>query len=770
MNSGVMKILQDRYFLKDETEWKDLTNRVSAIYPPIKTYIEDMDFIPSSPTLMNANTKGVRKGTLSSCFPMGIIDDSIEGIFDGVKECAEVTKMGGGVGYDFSSLRGDNEEIKGLGGRKSSGVLPFIDIYNSVLDGVQQGGARRGAGMSLLDISHPDILNFLDAKINLDKFNRFNFSIKIGNDFYDKLEKEPDSIHYVKNITDGKEYPLTDETGKEWTVKDLWDKILTNSWLMAEPGIFNKDIAYERCSVNNLSDIVLSNPCAEFINIPYTSCALGSINLSNMVEGKTFNWIKFEKTIVEATRFINNTLDKNDYPLDKIKKTTLSVRPIGLGFMGLAHCLYKKGIPYNSDKAKKFIKEMNLYLTMRSMKESIELAKESGSYPAFDYDVFMKANERFFKANIRDIDVNELAKDIKKYGVRNSCFTSIAPTGTISTLSETSSGIEPVFALSYMRKVEQLNKQYNIMYISDPIFEEYLNKNYDDKTKEKILKHVTENKGSCQTCDLIPEEDRKIFITAGDLTPTEHLDILEICANATSLSISKTINLPNSISKEELGNVFFDAYKRGVIGVTIYRDGCREGVLVHEEGRKINRPEEIIYHPAPKRPKELPCDIHRVNAMIKNDNGEKNQEKFIIFVGLLDSKPYEFFIGKIEDIALPKNINNGFLVKVKSGQYAFKYEDEILVSDINKVFHSDKYATFARLVSALLRHGGHPKYVIDQLNKCPGTIVDFSKAVIRMLKKYISDGEEGNICECGTKKIYYGGCLECPSCGLSDCG
>jgi len=1264
MKDSLLKILKDRYFLSTESAWEDIAKRVSEIYPPIFDYINNMEFIPSSPTLMNANTKGERKGTLSSCFPMGKIDDSINGIFDAVKECAEVTKMGGGVGYDFSTLRSSQEGIKGIGGKNSSGPLPFINVFNSVLDGVQQGGVRRGAGMALLDITHPDILDFIDAKKNLNQFNRFNFSIKIGNDFYEKLEKTPDAIHIVKSIDKGTEFELHDKDWIPVTVKSLWDKILHSAWLVAEPGIFNKDTAYERCSVNNLSDTILSNPCftgdtlvavadgrnsvsikqlvdegvdipvytlnhkgeieikpfinprltqkqikvykvkfdsgleikctanhkflttegnfkeaidlkdgdsikninkhkmllteaypwmkktsgqdyfifenngkkkaehrivaeykinrklkfneivhhlnytgldnsidnllvmtnkehidfhkkdmmgsknsvfkikdkikwkqklseankglkngnsknisneeifniikefskntvgnyfsfqhwkklnlplintkkntyrlgsveeyciksgvefilgvqysklekqynnliinnfnfylnketkeflidrkceccgngfitdyehrqvtfcspsclhkyidkpfmfdkykfsnkylersnvkeriqntfdiikkykikkynnflkevkearniirnnnpfapsltyiqenlnklnsiediikvaennlknfkdkhglseicggfnhkvvsvsfygledvydgtvennhtilvggkefindfgkistewivtsqcAEFVNIPYTSCALGSIDLSKLVEYRKFNWEKFETLIIEATRFINATLDVNNYPLKHIKETTLDIRPIGLGFMGLAHCLFKKGIPYNSKEAITFAKDMMLYMTLCAMKESVEIAKKDGVYPEFNYDVFMKANERFFKHNIKNIDVKQLQKDIKKHGVRNSCFTSIAPTGTLSTLAETSSGVEPVFALSYMRKVEKLNKQYDILYINDSVFENYVNNNFTEKECEQIFKGVSENKGSCQKCDLIPIEYKKIFITAGDLNPQEHLDMLEVINQGVSLSVSKTINLPEKITQEEMGDIFIDAYKVGIIGTTIYRDSCREGILVHNKKTEINRPDEIVYMSAPKRPKEIECDVHRINAMIKDNKGEKVQERFIIFVGLLNNKPYEFFVGKIEDVNIPKNIETGTLVRVKSGQYAFKYEDEILIHDINKTFHSEEFSTFSRLVSSLLRHGGHPKYVIDQLGKCPGTIADFSKATIRMLKKYITDGEEADSCSvCGTKKIYEGGCKKCPICGVSDCG
>lgn len=1101
MNNNILKILQDRYFLKDETEWKHIAKRIAGIYPSIYEYIRSMTFIPSTPTLMNCNTNGERFGTLSSCFPMGGPDDSIDSIFESIKECAQVTKMGGGVGYDFSGLRSTKEGIKGLGGRNSSGPLPFIDIFNSTLDGVQQGGcfigdtliatpygpkkikdiedgdlvytysnkmtigkakaawvtkrnanvwkldtdknlsthgtpdhqfmlrndkkyrqlskltpgtrlmpltryikggewfitlhdgkdtrmpehrwimqelgydinnkhvhhkdgnhlnnsldnlcimsskehiklhnldkiengshpflnltsesikkrttdfsktwkelddtkkqewkrknsdalkienkkriklgthnwidthpnndpvisakakktriansiwrvinegfevnksnweivklqsslyctqafklstiettfgsfdnaikyindnnhsviqcgyshkedvwdievpgthnfiicnddmtsgvvvhnSRRGAGMSMMDITHPDILQFIDAKLDLNVRNRFNFSVKMPNSFYYNLKTNPDSIHMVWHKSTEEWLPLTDTAGKEWTIKELWDKILDNSWKMAEPGIFNKDIAYERCSVNNLSDIILSNPCAEFVNIPYTSCALGSINLEKMVDNSTFNWKRFEETIVEATRFINNTLDINNYPIEQIKLTTLSVRPIGLGFMGLAHCMFKKGIPYNSNKAKKFVNEMSLYLTLRAMKESVELAKINGAYPEFDFDVFMKANERFFKSNVRDINVEELAKDIKLHGVRNSCFTSIAPTGTISYIANTSSGIEPIFALSYSRRIEQLDGTHDIVFISDPVFEDYLNK-YDGPTKTAILNYVTSNMGSCRGCELMPEEDRNIFVVAADLTPSEHLDILEIVGRNTSLSVSKTINLPNTITKDEMGDVFVDAYNRGIIGVTVYRDGCREGILIHDIKKKEGI-EEFTERMAPKRPEIIPCDIIRVSY---------SGEKWIVFVGLYDNKPYEIFAGKVDGVNIPKSIESGIIRKNKSRHYSFIYDDEVVIDNISHTFFNQKHDAFARSISMGLRHGTPVQYVVDTLNKAEGDITDFSKVLARTLKKYITDGTGSTIrCECGKPMRYTDGCIQCIECGMSKCG
>lgn len=772
MNESIQKLLVDRYFVEGEETWEQLAKRVSSIYPEIHDYIKDMWFIPSSPTLMNAGTDK-RSGTLSSCFPMNI-EDSIEGIFDALKEGAIVTKAGGGVGYDFSSLRSSDENITSLNAN-SSGPLAFIENFSSMLDSIRQGGKRRGAGMALISIYHPDILNFIKIKNDLSKITRLNLSVKIPSSFYKDLEENPNGQHCVRN-KDGLSYILQDKSGKTYTNKEIWSLITEQAWKCAEPGIFNETIAYDRCTVTNLSSTVITNPCQEFTNIPYTSCALGSINLVKMLDGKKFNWERFEDTIIKATRFINNTLDINKYPIKKIQDTTLKVRAIGLGIMGLSHALYLKGIPYNSEKAIKFTEEVLRYLTLRSMKESVELSKifykqelekypqvqftkiPYGAYEAFEPELYFKANERFFTKNCRNINIDELKEDIKKHGIRNSATTSIAPTGSIGFLANVSSGIEPVFALSYTRKIEKLNKEYEFVYISDPIFEDYLDKNFDEKTKEKILKTVVENNGSCQKCLDIPEEFRKIFIVASDLTPSEHLDILEATSINTALSVSKTVNLPPTATKEEVGEVFLDAHRRGIIGVTVYRDGCREGILVHAN---TSNGDHIIERHAPKRPQKLPCDVYKVIYQGRS---------WIVFVGLFKDKPYEMFAGASEDVTIPKNITEGFIIKQKSKHYSFEYDGEIVVNNINKTFANKEHDAFARTISMSLRHGTPIKYVVETLNKSEGDITHLAKVLARTLKKYIEDGQEAGKCpSCGTKLTYKEGCVCCQSCGFSKC-
>ncbi len=766
---AIQKLLSERYLLPTEKTWEELATRVSTIYPPILEDIKNKNFIPSSPTLMNANTNGQRKGTLSSCFTMNI-DDSIDDIFDALKEGAIVTKASGGVGYVFSKLRGSSENIKSIN-RQSSGPIPFMKIFNQMLDGIQQGGVRRGAGMGQFDIDHPNILDFIRIKNTKGELERFNLSVRVTDEFYKKLKNEPNSIHQVKQI-DGTTKNLEDN-GKPVTVKQLWDEIIEYAWKCAEPGIFNSDIAYRQCTSTNVNDIVLSNPCAEYVNIPYSSCNLGSINIKNLVDNGIFNWQKFIQLIKNSTRFLNNVIDNNDFPLDKIKDITLKIRPIGLGIMGLAHALYLMNIPFNSKEALMFKRKMYKTLTSVSMYESIQLAKEDGPYSSYDYDLYVKANARFFQDEemFEGLSTEQFLKELKEFGIRNSCNSSQAPTGTIGFLADTSSGIEPVFALTYARKIEKLNKEYDIVYISDPIFEDYLNKNYDEKTKLKILKKVSDNKGSCQKVDEIPKDIRKVFVVASDLTPYEHLESLSTINNFVSLSSSKTINLPSDATREEISEVYLKAHELGVIGVTVYRDGCRDGILVHNVDEKTQTA-SIVKNNAPKRPKSLPGHVYRVSILNKETN---LPEKWIIFVGLLNNDPYEVIAGKINGYDFDSSITEGEIVKAKlDGKkvYQFVSNGEILCEDIQKYYMNSIREYSTRLMSLALRHGAGVEHLQSVLKKS-GTVVDFNQAIARALSRYIKEVNDKEKCPvCNSNLRYVEGCVKCsnPECSFSKCG
>jgi len=1007
MNEMVYSLLKDRYFLRNEKTWEDLAKRVSGLYPETYEYIEQKIFIPSTPTLLNANTNGERKGTLSSCFPMNI-EDSIEGIFDALKEGAVVTKAGGGVGYDYSVLRSSREKVKTID-RKSSGPIPFARMFNSMLDGIQQGGVRRGAGMGLLNIYHPNILDFIKSKedINNSHLSRMNISIKIPDSFYKDLEENPNKTHITKDITTGEEGTLKDENGKDITTIELWKKIIYLAWKVAEPGIFNETIAFDRCANTNISKTVISNPCftgdtivavadgrgmisigqlanegkdvpvysfshkgklevkkfmnprltrkqadiyevefeggmkikctndhnllttsgkliplkdlkigdsikssiknndiweteeqndlknlneiknesnknnknnkivkkceecktefvvehknrhitfcsklcmektlkkvftfipndvhnykivsikyagkkdvydgtvedfhnlliggkeivnksgkksyefiasgncCEFINIPYSSCNLASINLSKIIKDGHVDWALLQNVVAKGTRFLNSAIDNNMYPIEKIKEITTKIRPIGLGVMGLADMLYLLKIPYNSQEAFDLVEEISRFITLKSMETSVEMAKENGkAYDNFDHDLFIKVNKRFFDKPCRNIDLQKILSDLKEYGVYNSCFTSYAPTGSISTIAETSGGIEPVFSLLFTRRVEQLNGKYTEIYVVDKAFEQYIDENLADK-KEEIYKHISSNKGSCQKCDLIPEKDRRVFVVAGDLTPVEHLNILEASANNVSLSVSKTINMPSDAKESDVEQVFLEAHKRGIIGVTVYRDGARGlGILMHS---KEEKKEDVIQDAphAPRRPKVLPCDIHHVKITKKLD--KVRSFEYLVLIGLYkDGKPYEVFA--VENGILDKKFVYGEVTKTRISKNKAKYDLKAIiknedgteqiqeVNDITKDT-SEMEDLITRQVSMELRHGIPVEYVVHQLEKS-GDIGSFNKAIMRAMKKYIKNNSVSSLNYCPkceekgekNKMVYMEGCLYCEVCKYS---
>ena len=759
----IENILQERYYLKNESSWSQVSKRLSGIYEPMLDYIKMRTFIPSTPTLMNLNTNGERRGTLSSCFIMGI-EDSLTGIMESMTEAAIVTKMAGGVGYNFSKLRGSNENVSFFN-KNSGGPMAFIGIFDAVLDGVRQGGARRGAGMSMLSVYHPDILQFIDAKYSdTKKYSRSNFSVYLDTDFYNTLRKTPDKLFRTKNVVDGKENILKDATGKNITYQDLWEKIIHNAWKSAEPGIFNGDIAADRCSCKQITRDVFCNPCSEYVHIPYTSCNLGSINLTHFITDKSeIDWSKLETAIEHATVYLNGIIDNNNYPIEKIRKATLAVRPIGLGMMGLAHLFYTLGMPYDSAAAQELTAKLSKFMTLISMRKSMELAKKNKkTYEYYDYATFMDANQRFFTEDaFMGIDLVGLKRDIKDFGVYNSCFTSIAPTGTISYIADVSGGIEPIFGLTFTRKIEKENKNYEFVTLFDPFFDEFLNKNYADK-KSVILDYITNNNGSCQGCPIISKEHQEIFKVAGDITPLWHIKIQAAVANNISLSVSKTINVPKTCSEREIADIYLKAHELGIIGVTVYRDGSREGILVHKDDNFI-----IKKNSAPKRPKDIVSELHLFTV---------GKHKYYTVVGFDKvGNPYEVFAGfnegKKDDILIEQT--RGITRKMSRGDYVFisdKDGEKFVLTN----GHSDDTAdALTRSISGGLRHGEDISFITHQLEKSHGSMASFGKILARTLKKYIKDGAavSGEECpECKSKLKRQEGCIICPSCNWSKCG
>jgi ribonucleoside-diphosphate reductase alpha chain len=549
-----------------------------------------------------------------------------------------------------------------------------------------------------------------------------------------------DLIGFIQIYKNDRAYSIITERKNKCKGKDRYE-IMEREYVSTEE-VF--DITVDNNSHTFWCNGVNISNCAEFTNIPYNSCNLGSIDVAKFVdENGIFDINGFIKLVHKTTRYLDTLIDYNTFPLDKIKDITLKTRPIGLGVMGFAHALAKMGIPYNSEKGVIFGEWLAELLTLESMKESVKLAKEKGAYEAFDYDVYIKANERFFEKE----EFKDLLPDIKKYGIRNHCNTSIAPTGTISYIANTSSGIEPMFALAFVRRIEHTNNEFEEVYMVESVFEDYLDKHYSDK-KNDVLKEVVDNNGSCQKSTILTDEEKAIFVTSGDIDPMDHVNMLGGIARNTSLSVSKTINLPRDVSQEKVGEVYREAWRQGIIGVTVYRDGSRDGILVTKKDDTT-----VSERHSPKRPSEINAEVHIPTV---------NKKQYYVIIGEFDGKPYEVFTGENYNNAgenfIPRSVKTGLIKKVKTGKYILVAENGNEY-DITNGHSVDEAEALSRQISLNLRHGTPLHFIVEQLQK-NGGLINFNKAIARTLKKYINNETKASekCPNCTTQLVYTDGC------------
>ena len=590
IGKNALQVLEKRYLAKDAEgnhteDVAGLFRRVAAaVAAADRNYDENADtaaladsfyelmtslrFLPNSPTLMNA---GRPLGQLSACFVLPV-EDSMEAIFETVKNAALIHKSGGGTGFSFSRLRQNGAPVNSTGG-VASGPVSFMRVFNMATEAVKQGGTRRGANMGILRVDHPDILEFIDCKKVNGDITNFNISVGITEAFMQAVEENRDY-----DLID----PQTRRPVGKRSARELFEKIVDAAWRNGEPGIIFLDRLNRDNVVPSQGEIESTNPCGEQPLLPYESCNLGSINLVKMLaktpEGYAVDYGLLRDTVRQAIHFLDNVIDVNNYPLEQIGAVTRATRKIGLGVMGFADMLLYLGVPYNSDEGVALAEKLMAFINAEGHAASTALAAQRGAFPLFAESIYKDGDP-----------------------LRNGTVTTIAPTGTLSMIGGCSSGVEPVFAYVYIRNIMDGTEMLEV----NPVLREKLQERglYSDALMRKIAKE-----GTIAHIAEIPEDIRRVFVCAHDVSPVYHTRMQAAFQRHTDNAVSKTVNFPHSATREEVAEVYMLAYKMGCKGVTIYRDGSRDSQVLnigsvkkeggaaaqHPFGRIVPRPRPAI--------------------------------------------------------------------------------------------------------------------------------------------------------------------------------
>lgn len=678
--------------------------KLSAAFYDMMTSLE---FLPNSPTLMNA---GRELGQLSACFVLPI-EDSMESIFEAIKNTALIHKSGGGTGFSFSRIRPANDVVLSTKG-VSSGPISFMQVFDAATETIKQGGTRRGANMGILRIDHPDIMDFIMCKRDQNVLTNFNISIGITEKFMEAVEE--DSEYDIVN-------PRTGEVCNRMSATKVFDHIIDLAWSNGEPGIIFLDRLNRDNPTPHIGAIESTNPCGEQPLLPYESCNLGSINLNKMVKDGEIDWDKLRDTVHLAVRFLDNVIEVNNYPIPEIAAMSLANRKIGLGIMGWADMLILLGISYCDREAADLGAKLMKFINDEAHNSSRNLAQSRGAFANFAGSSYDTRGE---------VDI------------RNATCTTIAPTGTISIIGNSSSGIEPLFAVSYVRQV----MDNDLLVEVNPLFERVAKER--GFYSPELMKLIAE-KGSIKDFDQIPEDVRRVFVTAHDITPEDHIRMQAAFQQYTDNAVSKTVNFCNSANRDDVATVYQLAYQSGCKGVTIYRDGSRDGQVLSVKKEASNEGTSVpVESKKESRKRDRPRTLTGATYQMETGCGP-------LYITINEDSHGLFEV---------------FTTMGKAGGCA-----------------ASQCEALGRLVSMAWRSGVQARQTVKQLvgiscHKPAGfganRVTSCADALAKAIQMHMQADEEdiqsyvsgaGACPECGGPVEHEGGCCVCHACGYSEC-
>ena len=784
--------------------------RIESRYPNPMTEDEVYDLIKNFAYIVPQGSPMAGIGnpfqiaSLSNCFVIGNDgqSDSYGGIMKIDQEQVQLMKRRGGVGHDLSHIRPKGSPVKNSA-LTSTGLVPFMERYSNSTREVAQDG-RRGALMLSVSINHPDAEDFIDAKMEQGKVTGANVSVRVDDEFMKAVEA---GEKYTQRFPVHSKNP---KYSKEIEAKKLWEKIVHNAWKSAEPGVLFWDTIIRESVPDCYADLgyktISTNPCGEIPLCPYDSCRLLAINLFSYVDQPftakaSFDFKLFKKHIAAAQRIMDDIIDleleKVDAILEKIdadpeleetkaverrlweniRQKAAEGRRTGIGITAEGDMLAALGLRYGSEEANLFSEEVHKIIALEAYRASVNAAKERGPFAIFDAE---REKENPFIQRLKAAD-NKLYYEMLEYGRRNIALLTIAPTGTTSLMTQTTSGIEPVFLPVYKRrrKVNPNDKDARVDFVDEvgDSWEEYVVFHHRFKQWMQVNGIDTEKQYTQKELDALVKQSPYYKATSNDVDWLSKVRLQGAVQKWVDHSISVTINLPNDVSEELVGKLYLEAWKVGCKGVTVYRDGSRSGVLISNDEKKEEKGTSLTPFPT-KRPEVLQADVVRF---------QNNKEKWIAFIGLIDQKPYEIFTGLADDedgILIPRWVNEGLIIKNRNedgtSRYDFQYKNKrgykTTIEGLSHKFNPE-YWNYAKLISSTLRHGMPIEKIVDLINSLQldsESINTWKNGVARALKRYVADGTlaKGQSCEnCKSENlIYQEGCLTCKDCGSSKCG